>query len=233
MYVTDSWEIELAFYLRLFANFVLMYTMGKRLKAEHAITGNYSKIKIAYFLIFAGDFFAGITDNLLYKIGVFPYAWQVPSVTRLGADTFMMGLLVVFGLSLTTSIFNLKQLELLPGFFYGGLVVFYLITGRDDIFIWFVLVGSMASEISVLTIAFKLKDNGALGLGIMYLIAYSSLSVMFVPSIATVAGLNTTSLIDIGRYVWALLLAAGLIKPFKTLKQSMEVVPQQVEVARA
>jgi hypothetical protein len=100
MYVFDSWEVELAFYLRLFANFVLMYTMAKRIKSEHAITGKYSKIKLAYFLIFAGDFVAGITDNLLYKIGLFPYSWQVSSVTRLGADTFMMGLLVVFGLSL-------------------------------------------------------------------------------------------------------------------------------------
>ena len=69
--------------------------------------GSISHVKLIYLAIFITNLYATIFDDLFYRIGIFPWEWQVELV-NIGINTIAIGLMVAFGFML---IFSLLKWE--------------------------------------------------------------------------------------------------------------------------
>ena len=202
------------FTVKLIAMLSLTIVISKKILDDKKEYGKFSPIKLIYLMIFATNLFSTFFDDLFYRIGLFKYEWQV-EISRIGINTILNGFMVALGFMLIFTILNWKSLQLSSFFFYIGMVLFWLFTGRDDMYFIYTVVLSSISLIVIFAIGIKLKDNGAVGYSTFFLLLLIGYIMVAIPGINDVGGINVGHFFNMGAYGFGIIFALDKFKPFK------------------
>jgi hypothetical protein len=91
-------------------------------------------------------------------------------------------------------------------FFFGGMVIFYYLTGFSAWIEWYIQITAIFSLGFMYLTSFRIKDNGTLGLAIFFTLAFSTL-------VLDISMVN--QIIIIVYNVLILIISLGFFKPFK------------------
>lgn len=116
------------------------------------------------------------------------------------------GIMVCLGLMMIVYANQKETLYYTPIFIFSGMVIFYLLTGFQEWLMIYIYTGSVLGLLFLYITGFRLKDNGSLGIAIMFSLAFSTIFLQ-----------NTllASIISFGYIIFAIVFALGYFEPFK------------------
>ncbi|MFX1501373.1 MAG: hypothetical protein ACFFDH_10475 [Promethearchaeota archaeon] len=200
---------QLGFYLNAILIPLATLILGRKLFKEKKATGKWNPIRTIIFGVFLCFSALGIIE---FFISVLPF--ELPlleelfggGITEFNLYGFLIGTMVTLGMTMFFYANHWESLYYSALFFYGGMIILFLLTGFD---IWLetyiTILGATSIAFLYLT-AFRVKDNGALGLAIFFTIAFGTI----------IAENHWVSQISILVYsVFILIFSLGYFKPFK------------------
>jgi len=114
--------------------------------------------------------------------------------------------MITAGLTMISYINRIEFMYYTPIAFFTGMYVFYLITGFTGWIEDYITLGGMASVLFMFFTAFRVKDNGALGIAIFFSLAFST---QFIHDTLI------ARIIMVSYVVFIIIFSLGLFKPFK------------------
>lgn len=132
---------------------------------------------------------------------------------------FGLLLIVTFGLTLITYANGWRSMYFTPFFVLIGMFIFFLITGFGEWLLPYIYTSAILSLIFLYITAFRIKDNGSLGLAIMFSLVLSTIIVpdlvrSFIPQI----GLY----LNYAYHFFGIFLATGYFNPLKKVGGGQE-----------
>jgi hypothetical protein len=200
---------QLGFYFNAILIPLATVLIGRKVLKEKKSTGKWNPIRIIIFGVFICFSAIGIIEFLtsvlpfeLTLLNEF-YGGGLESFDFYG---FLIGMMVTLGMTLIFYANRWESLYYSVLFFYGGMVILFLLTGFD---IWLetyiMILGAISIGFLYLT-AFRVKDNGALGLAIFFTIAFGTI----------ILENHWVTQISILIYsIFILIFSLGYFKPFK------------------
>jgi hypothetical protein len=120
--------------------------------------------------------------------------------------TFIIGFIATLGISLIAVANRWEVLYLTSLFFFGGMVILYLLTGYDAMIMPYIYISGILSVGFLYMTGFRVKDNGALGLAVFFTLAFVTVIIE--------EGL-ITRLVVIVYDIFIIIFSLGFFKPFK------------------
>jgi len=124
-----------------------------------------------------------------------------------------IGVMITCALTLFAYSNQVKSLYYAFFFFYGGMIAFYFATSNDVLLIPYIYIGGVVGLIFLYYTAFKLKDNGSLGLSIVF--TFSILALAFSDDFMS-------QFLTMAFSSFGLFFALGYFTPFKEVKEVTE-----------
>jgi hypothetical protein len=115
-----------------------------------------------------------LTEVIANDILLTPPVIIVPYNATFGLYNTLVAMMITIGLTLIFYINRVEFLYYAPIFFFTGMYIFYLFTGFDSWLEDYTTYGGVASIIFLFFTAFRVKDNGALGIAIFFALAFST-----------------------------------------------------------
>ena len=214
----DNIITQLGYYFDAFLIPLATSIIAFKLMKEKRQTGKFNPIRTIIFLIFLSFSALGIIEFL---VSVPPIEltlldqWFGGGIDNFDIYGFIIGTMVSLGVTMVFYAYRWESLYYLMGFIYGGMFVFYLVTGYDAWLESYITICGALGIIFLYFTAFRVKDNGALGLAIFFTIAFATLAVDFGTEFLN----HWVTQISILTYsVFILIFSLGLFKPFKEVK---------------
>lgn len=151
---------------------LIIIILARKLIKERKETGKINRIRLIILLIFISVFFSDFWEFMGYEMPFFPMEWVGVDSEEFSLDNFGLGLAVSLGLVLTAYLNQSKIFYYTSLYIYFGLFVLYLYTGTSLILMPYIYISGIIGLFYLLYTGFKLKDNGALGVGVFFLIAF-------------------------------------------------------------
>ncbi|MFX1477611.1 MAG: hypothetical protein ACFFCI_05735 [Promethearchaeota archaeon] len=200
---------QLGFYFNAILIPLATLIIGRKALKERKATGKWNPIRVIIFGVFTCFSAIGIIEFLLSVLSLeLPlledfYGGGIENFDLYG---FLIGMMVTLGMTMIFYANRWESLYYSALFFYGGMVILFLLTGFD---IWLetyiMILGVIGIGFLYLT-AFRVKDNGALGLAIFFTIAFGTI----------VLENHWVTQISILIYsIFILIFSLGFFKPFK------------------
>ncbi|NHJ21963.1 MAG: hypothetical protein EAX91_13535 [Candidatus Lokiarchaeota archaeon] len=160
-----------------FATFIL----GRKLLKQKKATGKYNPIRVLIFGVFFSFSVLGIIELILeYMPGLTLLdEWFGSGITNFNIYGFLIGTMVTFGLTMIFFAYRWESLQYSALFFYGGMIVFFFLTGYDAWLEMYIIITGLAGVIFLYVTGIRVKDNGALGLAIFFTIAFVTIAIDF------------------------------------------------------
>ena len=214
----DNIITTLGYYLDAFVIPLATAIMGFKLVKQKRQAGKFNPIRMIIFLIFFSFSALGIIEFL---VSVTPLdlkllnEWFGGGIDNFDIYGFIIGTMVTLGVTMVFYASRWESLYYFMGFIYGGMFIFYLLTGYDAWLETYITLGGLLGIIFLYFTAFRVKDNGALGLAIFFTIAFATLSIDFGVDVVN----HWVTQISILVYsVFILIFSLGLFKPFKEVQ---------------
>lgn len=195
-----------------YAEFILLPLMAilmlRKVLNEKKKTGEINYIRLILTFVFTSFSFAIIVEFLNGRtiLGNF-----IPDeLIDNGGDSFGLynigiGLVVSFGILLASYVSQKETFYYVPFFIFGGMYVYYLITGYDAWLMDYIEYGAIIGLLSLFYVGLRYRDNGSLGLGIFFIFAFLVL---------ILEGIFAT-IMNSSYIVFGVILSLGRFKPFK------------------
>lgn len=183
--------------------------VGIKLFRERKATGKFNAVRLTIFSIFS-TFSVLVILEFLVNVPVEKLPLLVNSfggnLDQLNLYTFLIGTIASLGITLIAVANRWESLYFTSLFFYGGMIILFLLTGFDDLLMVYVYITGGMSIVFLYLTAFRVKDNGALALAIFFTIAFGSVAI------------DVTLITRISVLVYDVVLiiySTGFFKPFK------------------
>ncbi|MHA1803116.1 MAG: hypothetical protein ACTSU4_01120 [Promethearchaeota archaeon] len=158
---------------------IMTSIIGRRLWNEYKNFKKINVIRLLTFCIFLSFSWTNLWE-FLYETS--PLAPLLPSyvnspnaVQDITLYSIGIGFMVTFALTLTIYANKLEAFYLAPLSFYLGILIYYIATGNVNFHAYYVYGCAIVGLIFFYVTGFRLKDDGPLGLGILFTITYISL----------------------------------------------------------
>lgn len=211
----DQIITQIGFYFNAILIPLATIIIGLKLVREKKSNGKYNPIRSLIFAVFFCFSLLGIFEFL---INLFPLnlglinAWFGGGVDNFDFYGFLVGSMVTIGVTIIFYAYRWESLYYFMFFVYGGMVIFYLLTGFDAWLELYITICGLLSVIFLYFTGFKLKDNGALGLAIFFTIAFATIAIDFGSEFLN----HWITQISILIYsIFILIFSLGLFRPFK------------------
>lgn len=153
--------------------------VGKKTWKEYKEFNNLNIVRFLIFLIFFSFSWALIWANLYESTALKEILPSfVHSANQIEDVTFFslgVGLMVTFALILIAYANQWEVLYITPLFVFGGSIILFLFTGDINIYSIYILFSGIIGLIFFYLTGFRLRDNGSLGLGVLFTFAFLSL----------------------------------------------------------
>ncbi|MBD3188507.1 hypothetical protein GF325_16875 [Candidatus Bathyarchaeota archaeon] len=209
---------------------LMMIIYGRKIMAEREKTGTLNRIKLIIFLAFTLDLYSVVVEDLLFLGGVIPMKFYEQELV-LGLNHLSTGIMVTLGLYFIMYLLDWRVFKYSSVYFFLGILIYFGLTGRDFLYQPFCYVGGVIGVFSLFVVALKIRDDGPLGLSIMYLIALLSL---VLEEIAPLDATGIPVMVASAGFIFGLFFVAGYFKPFtkRAAKRGkkLESIPKEHEV---
>ncbi len=181
--------------------------VGRKVFKEKKLTEQYNIVRLLTFGIFLCfslmsflEFLVELTSlPLLNEL----FGFNIESINLY---SILIGTMVSLGLCLVFYANRWEPFYFVSLFIFGGMVIFYYLTGFDAWVEIYIQIAAVISLVFIYFTSFRVKDNGALGLGIFFTLAFSTL-IIEIPFV--------TQIIIISYNVFIVILSLGYFKIFK------------------
>ncbi|MFX0031952.1 MAG: hypothetical protein ACFE8E_05750 [Candidatus Hodarchaeota archaeon] len=181
--------------------------IGRKIIKEKRTTGRYNIVRLLTFGIFFCFALMSVFE-ILVEFSVIPFLSSIFgfNIETINLYSILIGTMVSLGLCLVFYANRWESLYFFSFFFFGGMVIFYFLTGFDAWVEIYIQIAAIISLVFIYFTGFRVKDNGALGLGILFTLAFSTLviEISFV-----------TQIIILIYDVFIVILSLGYFKVFK------------------
>ncbi|MHA1682908.1 MAG: hypothetical protein ACTSUE_18360 [Promethearchaeota archaeon] len=211
-------------FLEIFLVPFLIGSIVYRIRKDKKENRQVSNVKYIILIAFILDYYAGFINIGFWQEWI-PIEWRSPgSEEGLGLNTFQTGAVVTLGLCLVFYLHGWDRVLYMPLYLYGGIIMYFLWTGHDELFPFYVYGGGILSLIMLFNASIKMRENNAFGLAIFYFISFISLFLQIVPDVDKT---YLPLIIPFITYGFGVIYAFGLFKPFK------ENVPETLQEEQA
>jgi hypothetical protein len=193
---------------------IMVFIYSRKIHSEKQLTGNWNTIKLIILTAFLIDLFSVAVEDLLFMLDIIPMQYYAADMV-IALNRMSTGTLVMLGLCFIFYLLNWRTLIYFPLYFFIGIISYWLITGNDILYTIFCNVGGLFGVFSLLYVAIKIKDDGPLGLGIMYLLALISIAM---EAIAPLDAIGVPVLITTGEFIFGLFFVIGYFRPFAKIQ---------------
>ena len=167
---------QLGFYFNAIIIPLATLILGRKVLKEKKATGKWNPIRTIIFGVFICFSTIGILEFLT---SVLPIELTFLSDFYGGGlanfDLYsLIGTMVTLGMTMIFYANRWESLYYSALFFYGGMVILFLLTGFDIWLETYIMIFGATSIGFLYLTAFRVKDNGALGLAIFFTIAFGS-----------------------------------------------------------
>ena len=114
--------------------------------------------------------------------------------------------MVSLGLCLVFYANRLESLYYLSLFIFGGMIIFYYLTGFDAWLEFYIQIAAIISLVFIYFTGFRIKDNGALGLAVFFTLAFSTLIIEMT---------YVTQILILSYNIFVVILSLGYFRVFK------------------
>ncbi len=180
--------------------------LGRKLLKDKKTTGQYNMVRLLIFITFLDFSILALTEFIIKDVLLRAPALIDPYNATFGLYNILVAMMITLGLTLIFYINKLEFLYYTPIFFFTGMYIFYLFTGFDSWLEDYTTLGGAASIIFLFFTAFRVKDNGALGIAIFFTLAFST---QFIDDALI------SRIVIISYVVFIIFFSLGLFKPFK------------------
>jgi len=180
--------------------------LSRKLLKNKKATGRYNMVRVLIFLTFLDFSILTLTEVIANDIFLTPPVIIVPYNATFGLYNILVAMMITIGLTLIFYINRVEFLYYTPIFFFTGMYVFYSLTGFDGWIEDYITLGGAASVLFMFFTAFRVKDNGALGIAIFFALAFST-QFTHDPLVSRI--------VIISYVVFIIFFSLGLFKPFK------------------
>jgi hypothetical protein len=182
----------------------------RKLIQEKEKTGKLNKVRLIIISIFGALYWAFFWEFIAFETPLVPKEFIGFQVDDFSLYNFGLGLTVSLGVTLGAYIYRLKPFYFTSLFIFFGLFFLYLYAGTSLILMPFVYVCGTIALIFLFYTGISLKDNGALGLAIFFLLNFIAL---FIPEEGILELINHS--LNIFVFSYALYFALGFFTPYK------------------
>jgi len=180
--------------------------LGRKLYKDKKATGQYNMVRLLIFITFLDFSILALTEFIIKDVLLRVPALIDPYNATFGLYNILVAMMITLGLTLIFYINRLEFLYYTPIFFFTGMYIFYLFTGFDSWLEDYTTIGGVASIVFLFFTAFRVKDNGALGIAIFFTLAFST---QFIDDVLI------SRIVIISYVVFIIFFSLGLFKPFK------------------
>ena len=180
--------------------------LGRKLLKDKKATGQYNMVRLLIFITFLDFSILALTEFIIKDVLLRAPALSVPYNATFGLYNLLVAMMITLGLTLIFYINRLEFLYYTPIFFFTGMYIFYLFTGFDSWLEDYTTIGGVASIVFLFFTAFRVKDNGALGIAVFFTLAFST---QFIDDVLI------SRIVIISYVVFIIFFSLGLFKPFK------------------
>ena len=180
--------------------------LGIKLLKDKKATGQYNMVRALIFITFLDFSILALTEYIVKDILLGAPAIMDPYNATFGLYNILVAIMITTGLTLIFYINRVEFLYYTPIFFFTGMYVFYLLTGFDGWLEDYTTYGGVASVLFLFFTAFRVKDNGALGIALFFTLAFSTQFIQD-PLVSRI--------VVISYVVFIVFFSLGLFKPFK------------------
>jgi hypothetical protein len=179
--------------------------LGRKVFKEKRTTGRFNYVRLIVFAIFTCFAVMSVLEYLV-ELSLFPSEIFGYNITSVNLYSILIGTMVSLGLCLVFYANRWEVFYFFPLFIFGGMVVFFYLTGFSAWIEWYIQITAIISLAFMYITSFRIRDNGTLGLAIFFTLAFSTL----------ILDLSIVNQIIILVYnVFILIISLGLFKPFK------------------
>jgi hypothetical protein len=155
--------------------------IGRKLLKEKKEYGKYNPIRALIFGVFLSFAVLGVIELILEYIPGLTLLeeWFGGGITNFNFYGFLIGTMVTLGVTMIFYAYRLEKAYYSGFFFYGGMVIFYLLTGYDAWLENYIIIAGILGVVFLYFTGIRVKDNGALGLAIFFTIAFVTIAIDF------------------------------------------------------
>lgn len=181
--------------------------LGRKVFKEKHEAGKYNPVRLLIFIVFI-CFSAMTVLEFFVEINVSPVLNQLfgSNIETINLYSILIGTMASLGLTLVFYANRWEALYFLTIFIFGGMIIFYYLTGFDAWVEMYIIIAGVGSLLFMYLTGFRLRDNGALGIAIFFTLAFSTLLV-------EISMVNQVIILSYNIFV--LVFSLGLFRPFK------------------
>lgn len=161
-------------------------------------------------MVFGALYWAFLWEFIAFETPLVPEEFIGFQVDDFSLYNFGLGLTVSLGVTLGAYIYRIKPFYFTSLFIFFGLFILYLYAGTSLILMPFIYICGTIALIILFYTGFDLKDNGALGLAIFFLLNFIAL---FIPEEGILELINHS--LNIFVFSYGLYFALGYFTPFE------------------
>jgi hypothetical protein len=204
-------EAGLSFFTNLLgvvAIVIMIITMVIKLTNYHKKTNSWDIIRILMIIWFLGILYFNTWEFLYYNTplgNVIPIEFMDIDYSTIVVQSFSVPVVIVCGLYIVGHANNWIYLKIVPAVYFIVVILLIYLANFTLLYLPSMLIGYLAVLVFLLYTGFKLKDNGALGLAIFFILT----------TFVGVSEAYIKAILGIIAYCYGVYFALGFFKPFK------------------
>ena len=187
---------------------IMIITMVIKLNNYHKKTNAWDIIRILMIIWFLGILYFNTWEFLYYNTplgNVIPISFMDIDYSTIVVQSFSVPVVIVCGLYIVGHANNWILLKIIPAIYFVVVILLIYLINFTVLYFPSMLIGYLAVLVFLLYTGFKLKDNGALGLAIFFILTtFVGVSESYIKAI-----------LGIIAYCYGVYFALGYFKPFK------------------
>lgn len=207
-----SFEAGLGFFTNLLgvvAIVIMVITLIIKLIDYHDKTNNWDIIRLLMIIWFLGILYFNTWEFLYYNTPlreVIPLSWIDTDYSTIVVQSLSVPVVIVCGLYIVGHANNWLVLKIVPLIYFTIVILLIVLIDFNALYLPSMLIGYLAVLVFLLFTGFKLKDNGALGLAIFFILT----------TFVGVSESYSKFILGIVAYCYGIYFALGYFKPFKS-----------------
>ncbi|MHA1457065.1 MAG: hypothetical protein ACTSR5_13960, partial [Promethearchaeota archaeon] len=167
----------------------------------------YNPVRLLIFIVFSLFAVLSILEFFV-EMNISPVLNQLfgYNIETINLYSILIGTMASLGLTLAFYANRWEAFYYLTIFIFGGMIIFYYLTGFDAWVENYIIMTGVGSLIFMYLTGFRLKDNGALGIAIFFTLSFSTL---------LVESSMINQIVIITYDIFILIFSLGYFKPFK------------------
>ncbi|MHA1106106.1 MAG: hypothetical protein ACTSPN_10370 [Promethearchaeota archaeon] len=181
--------------------------LGRKVFKNKRENGRYNPVRLLIFIVFSLFAVLSILEFFV-EMNISPVLNQLfgYNIETINLYSILIGTMASLGLTLAFYANRWEAFYYLTIFIFGGMIIFYYLTGFDAWVENYIIMTGVGSLIFMYLTGFRLKDNGALGIAIFFTLSFSTL---------LVESSMINQIVIITYDIFILIFSLGYFKPFK------------------